>query len=841
MRGTLDPLTQRKIDAFARRRRRLILVRGICAVVSILLVTMTLLALIDRFFYMPDEARYAMSSLAYGLAFFGAWYTCARLVWRSLDPRELARLIEGVRPDLREDLISAVELGDPSGRERWESEEFREILQTNVARRMQDVKVSELLSFHRISAWVWVSTGVTAFVIALLMVPGLRYDRLLLRALNPLANIERVSRVKIRIIDPNPAETSVPQGDLVTVRVETTGPETKHVYLESFPFGKKSEKVEMALTGGRLFESSLAVGREPVQYRIRAGDALTRKYTLTTVPRPEAISFKKTYIYPEYARKPNRVAEEETGDLVELEGSVADVVIKVNQEASVAKLKIEVGGKPSEILLTPTETPLHLRAQVPLAASGTYRVHLESKQTGFSNKFSPQYEIRCVPDLVPRVVLEEPSMDLLVPPDEVVAVKGYAKDDIGLRKVIQAIKVNSADWKETVLAEDSGLEYKVGRMWDVYELRVQPGDHVVVKLVAVDLKGNRAESAPVHLTISARGFDPQRLVPLAAKESLYAELVILRDAVRELDKRVADAAALAGGEELTRKQAVIAAVADVEKSAAAAETVETRAKEALRVSRTGRENSDLILVARLVKRLKEDSLQAAHVELDRGGVAAAREIVGKGLEKLNAAEEAYKDLLASEEAIASLNDVKDLARDQQAIHRQLTGALAIKDPKAYERLARRQGVAAAQIETVEGVLQVLATRSPGGLNERVAQLKKSMAAARTVLKDALGKSMDAALTNPSQAMNRETQSGLNILHGVEQDLARRAEQARATLDRRSEPSFADVQDVARRIGDLAQIQAKDEKTEAARVKEKDLRPHGRPLEGRPRAARGPGR
>src|SRR5882672_8781714 len=237
MRGTLDPLTQRKIDAFARRRRRLILVRGICAVVSILLATMTGLAIIDRFFYMPDEARYVMSGLAYAFAFFGAWYTCARLVWRSLDPRELARLIEGVRPDLREDLISAVELGDPGLKEQWDSEEFREILQTSVARRMQDVKVSELLSFQRISAWVWVSTGVTAFVVALLLVPGLRYDRLLLRALNPLANIERVSRVKILILEPNPAERSVPQGDIVTVRVETTGPETKHVYLESFAPG----------------------------------------------------------------------------------------------------------------------------------------------------------------------------------------------------------------------------------------------------------------------------------------------------------------------------------------------------------------------------------------------------------------------------------------------------------------------------------------------------------------------------------------------------------------------------------------------------------------------------
>src|SRR5258706_6535421 len=196
-----------------------------------------------------------------------------------------------------------------------------------------------------------------AFVMALLFVPGLRYDLLLLRALNPLANIERASRVKIVILEPNPAERSLPQGDVVTVRVETTGPETKHVYLESFPGGKKSEKVEMVLAGGRQFESSLAIGREPMQYRIRAGDALTRKYTLTAVPRPEAISFKKTYVYPAYARKPNRVVTEDNGDLDELEGSTAELEIQVNQDVTAAKLKIEQGGKTSEVPLEPAADP----------------------------------------------------------------------------------------------------------------------------------------------------------------------------------------------------------------------------------------------------------------------------------------------------------------------------------------------------------------------------------------------------------------------------------------------------------------------------------------------------
>jgi hypothetical protein len=826
MRGTLDPLTQGKIDAFARRRRRLILIRGVCAVLTILLATMSLLAIVDYLFLLPDEARYALSALGYGVAILGAWWTCARLVWRSLDPRELARLIEGVRPELREDLISAVELGDPHGKDQWDSEEFRELLQQNVARRMQGVDVAELLSFQKISAWVWASGGVIGLVIAMLLIPGLRYDHLLLRSLLPMANLERISRVKIAILEPNPPERPVPQGDIVAVRVEIAGPETKRVYLETFPAGRKSERVEMVLAGKRQYESSIAVGREPVQYRIRAGDAQTRKYTLTTVARPEAISFKKTYVYPEYTRRPNRVAVEDNGDLDELEGSTADLEIQVNQDVTGANLTIEQGGKTLEpIQLTPTADPHRLRAHVAIGVSGTYRVNLKSAQYGFTNKFSPQYEIRSRADRVPSVVLEEPSGDLLVPPDEVVAVKGLAKDDVGLRKVTQAVKVNQGDWKETTLFEDSGLEvkleFKIGRMWDVYDLRVQPGDHVVTKLIAVDLKGNRAESAPVHLTISARGFDPQRLVPLAAKEAMYSELVALRDAVRALAKHVAEAAALPAAEELQRKQTVLSAVGDLDKASQAADAVENRAKDALRVSRTGREGGDLILAARLVKRLKEDTLQAAKAQLEKGTLAMARELVGTAVDRAVAAEESYRDLLATEEAVAALNDVKDLARDQQAIHRQLQGALSIKDAKAYERLARRQGVAAVQIETVEGVLQVLATRSPEGHKQRVTQLKESLAKTRASLKEALGKAMDSSLTNPSHAMDREVQAALNNLHGVEQDLARRAEQARANLDRRSEPSFADVQETSRQIQALAGLQAKAEKTDEARSKEKE--------------------
>ena len=84
-----------------------------------------------------------------------------------------------------------------------------------------------------------------------------------------------------------------------------------------------------------------------------------------------------------------------------------------------------------------------LTARLPLDASGTYRVFLVGAQTGFENKFSPEYELRAEPDLVPQVELELPKQDLILPANEIVDVRGTASDDLALAKVAQLVRVNA--------------------------------------------------------------------------------------------------------------------------------------------------------------------------------------------------------------------------------------------------------------------------------------------------------------------------------------------------------------------------------------------------------------
>src|SRR4051812_32108264 len=108
----IDPLIHQTLQAFSQRRRKLIVIRGICAGIAMLLATMMLVALIDWFFVLPDWLRWSLSGVAYAVVIVVEWRSCLRMLMHAPGLRRLARLIEHAEPKLREDLISAEELGD---------------------------------------------------------------------------------------------------------------------------------------------------------------------------------------------------------------------------------------------------------------------------------------------------------------------------------------------------------------------------------------------------------------------------------------------------------------------------------------------------------------------------------------------------------------------------------------------------------------------------------------------------------------------------------------------------------------------------------------------------------
>ena len=703
MSSHLDPVIPEKLQAFARRRRRLILLRGGLAALATLVSAMILVAALDYWFpLLPDGVRWALSGTAYGAVFVVVWRKCLRPLLHAPNERELARLVEHAEPGLREDLLSAVELGRNED-EIFDSEQFRALLQSDVSARIQDLKIESLLPVRLIRRSISIAAVIGLAVVAFMLLSDFRFGTLFLRALMPGSDLERASATKIVIIKPKAGDMTVPQGDLVRLEIELQGTLAATARLESDSATAGRMVEEMLPLGDNRFAATIQVGRESVRYRVQAGDALTRRYELTAIARPHEIAFEKTFHFPAYSQIPPETVREDHGDLTALEGTEVELVVTTNQTVAAGEVRIDRGLKPVAIPLAKLPDG-RLGARVPLTGSGTYRLHLIAAGTGFENKFSPEYELRAVPDLLPIVEIEEPNMDLIVPADELVQLSGHAGDDIGIAKIVQMVQVNEEPWKVIDLASakarpgDLPAPYfaRVHREWDLSEEGVKAGSVITSKLVATDFKGSTNESRPLHIIIVAAGAEMNRLAGLTSRKALD-------ESIKALDLSAAALEAAAHLASLAfeqpdgpgRREAL---------AACAAASMDYRGKLSLswmaldtplRNAPANHESSDLVLLGRLLSRLNSGEAQPLDQLLgflDRDpAMPAARGLVQEiheGAARIRTltglAREFYQFGLAAEQIDVTTEQIMVLGAEQRR-----TRALAERIPVDWGKVAGR--------------------------------------------------------------------------------------------------------------------------------------------------------
>ena len=150
----LDPVVAGKLLQFGRRRRRLIWVRGICAGVVSFLVFISAIAFADWTWVLTDHVRWSLSGLAYAAVMISVWLSCLRRVIHKPAIHELATRMEVAEPELRENLLAAVELATEEPALINDSPAFRSLLQGHVARRMTTMRVSSLLPWRLLGGWL---------------------------------------------------------------------------------------------------------------------------------------------------------------------------------------------------------------------------------------------------------------------------------------------------------------------------------------------------------------------------------------------------------------------------------------------------------------------------------------------------------------------------------------------------------------------------------------------------------------------------------------------------------------------------------------------------------------
>ncbi len=796
MHVALNQVTIDKLHAFGRRRKMLIVVRGFCAGIVALLGVMSIVALLDRFIVLGDTTRLMLSGAGYLTVIGVAWLTCIRMIMRIPSEKELARLVETVSPELREDLVSAVELGAPNSDARYDSEVFRRLLQQDVASKMESVKVERLLPPGLIGRWVRFACLVLTLCVGLMLIPGLEFGNMLTRALIPMANVDRVSNVRVKLVAPNPADPLVPHNEAVDIIVEhVAGTKPDQVTLETFRLeeGREDEALVMKPTGTpNQYAATVQIGREPVTYRVLAGDAVTKKYTITTASRPHVNAFSKTYQYPQYTRRPDQTVSENHGDIRSLQGSTVELVMQTDQPVTAGELRIESPGQPLRTVPLTVSSENEVRAAVKVDETATYKVHLVARDTGFSNPFDPQYEIVADPDRPPTVELRQPLQNLLIPGDEIVRMFAVATDDMGLDTVAQMIRVNEGRWIEVIVAENAGRDVQLRRNLDLFDLAVKPGDRVQSRFAATDFGGNKAESTVVTVTVSSTGFDPNRFNAIKAKQQVYAALAQLKSTTEDYSRVVRQGGQRLRDGALQRQQALANMADAAEQIQQQADATLTEVTNALRVVTAGSEAYDLVLVGRLASRVRDDwsktiagaAARAAatdNADVINAEAERAQQAVVSASQALTEAEIGFRHILASDEADTILRDLISLSQDQTRID----PALWPDEPDTWQRLARRQSAVAAQLRLVDEVAAKLAARGDSDAFERIADAMNHWMQPRAAAEQALAdRQIDDRFGPRIQGMTRGLDQAKQVLLPAAKELAEiAAVDGRARIER----------------------------------------------------------
>ena len=699
MKNHLDPVILQKLRAFAARRRSLIMLRGVFSAVAMLIATMVVVAAIDFHFFLSDRMRWVLSSVAYGSVLVIAWRQCIYQLVHAPNERQIARLVEHAEPKLREDLLSAVELNESAGKV-FDSEQFRELLRTDVSARMQGLEIKSLLPVALIKRSLAIVVVIVAAVLALMAISNFNLKALLLRALMPGANLDRVSTTQVVIVEPAPPDRMVAQGDAVRLVVKLEGQKAQKAMIETESATNGRRVLDLTPQDDGSFATLIQVGRESITYRIQAGDALTKRYQLTAIARPFEESFEKTYRYPAYSKIPAKTVTESGGDLAALEGAEVELKIKVSQPVKQGELRMVQGANELRIPLQKLPDG-RLSARFPMKKSGNYHAYLVAEQTGFENKYSPECDLRVIPDLVPEVRIDEPETDILSPADEVIHVSGQAKDDVGVAKVSQWVKVNEGEWKEFVLKQDGGLATPVEREWDLSDEKVKANDLIATKLVATDFNGSKAESRVIQIVVQTPNLEMKRLGGLESRRKLADVLKTLVTAGTSLEAAANVAhlksAQTADNTDQSPKEAVTAL-------ATALRNYESRLSDAwvaldtpLRDAPGNHESSDLVLLGRLLSRINSGEVQRAiklsgFISANFSSLAAkpliadVREIAIRAKAMSDLASDAYLFNLSGEQIDVAFEVGMMLYTDQRRVQ---SMAIFPSTPASWEKISNK--------------------------------------------------------------------------------------------------------------------------------------------------------
>ena len=832
--------TAAALAQFRARRSSLLQRRGALICLLSALGLLLLIALLDRLWLLPDAVRPWVSLAAYAGCAFVGW----RLAWQFLslvrDNAGAARAAEAVAPELREKLLSAVELSQVEAAQVKDSPEFRAKLQDEVAQAVKGIDWKARQPMDVLVPWMKAVAAAVLVLAVLSFVPRLHLPGFLARAALPFANLPRPSSVVITVEKPVQATTLAAIGSEVDIAVRIAGEPVAQAFLEYGEPGGSTSRMELSKVASEQFETRLPVGQNDVRFRVLASDGISAWHLLSARARPRVTEFVKTLSPPAYVGGEPTIATEDHGDVEVLEGSTVKMALTTNQpiaEASVL-LNPDMPTHPQAPTVQVKDTS-HLETTLPADPNTeAWTMKLKSAETGFTNDDAASWRITTIPDLPPVVQILEPGeAQLSLLPDESVRVTGAASDDVGLASVTLAHAINGTQWTETTLSGKTAKEALVERLFLLAPLQVKAGDTILMKLVATDLKGQKAESAPLRIIILEQTLDPAKRA-FAAEQRRLAEMTkTLAEKTRELTKQASQVQKVAKDQKKGKQtpddaEARLASFQQsLESTREQADDVWEQLKKTAQAATTPLDAEETKLIGDRLAKLRQDALKQIEAATQNGveNPDVVKRFAGEAHGEAALVEDAARAFAAESTARLTAQAAQQMARQQSLMtETSLTGN---RDPAQRSKWQEQQRAALVAHEQVAQAFDELKGQVSGGHQNNLERMKKEVGEAANDLRESLDKPENPQtkeapqqkspehLYGASDNLRQRLQRSSDAIKGMADEAARRAQQLREAMANRENPALASLEQARNAMHEAAHL-AKDPKRAAKQKADK---------------------
>lgn len=443
-----------KLQSLIGRVRRLLFLRGLFATIAAALASILVIMAIDASFTLfSDLARWALSLCGFAFTLGIAWHFLIHPLSKTLTLTHIARILETRHPELQERISSAVELmrSDDPDSIKGSQELIAEVVNSAVID-VKDVEPESEFDNSKTQRFFYVAVTTAAIVLILLAIWPRQTGILFARALAPFLDIGNAYSNTLTV---DPGDIRVPIGESVTVRMSIQNRHIRRVTLRRSTEEAGSESVERmslqetAEDGSQTFSMTFPAVAESFRYRINAGSAVSRYFTVEAVPLPGVESLSLRYDYPPYTGLESREVESNDGDISAVEHSQVTVKARLNKAAARAVLSINETLTPSEPVFDNENNQVSWRFPLNPGTTGTWKLNL-TDENDFENR-PATFAIHAVPDRTPEITITAPQIrELKLNRSETLPIKYNIKEDFGFSAIDLVVRRDSEADPQTI-------------------------------------------------------------------------------------------------------------------------------------------------------------------------------------------------------------------------------------------------------------------------------------------------------------------------------------------------------------------------------------------------------